>query len=175
MKVNVEDISLIKKKINVEIPEDQVIREVDSFYGELRKKAKIKGFRPGKVPRNILERHFKDYVKAEVIQKLIQDTYPAALSENNLHPVSDPMIDPGELESGKPFQYSATIEVKPDIKLEGYVGLTIEGKKEGAKDEEVEERLKSLQDLHANLKTISEARPIQTGDYVIVDYQASDG
>jgi trigger factor len=173
MKVNVEDISLIKKKINVEIPEDQVIREVDSFYGELRKKAKIKGFRPGKVPRNILERHFKDYVKAEVLQKLIQDTYPAALSENNLHPVSDPMIDPGELESGKPFQFSATIEVKPDIKLEGYVGLTIEGKKEGAKDEEVEERLKSLQDLHANLKTISEARPIQTGDYVIVDYQAS--
>ena len=173
MKVNVEDISSIKKKVNVEIPEDQVIREVDSFYGDLKKKAKIKGFRPGKVPRNILERHFKDYVKAEVLQKLIQDTYPAVLSENNLHPVSDPMIDPGEVESGKPFQYSATIEVKPDIKLEGYVGLNIEGKKEGAKDEEVEERLKSLQDLHANLKTISEARPIQAGDYVIVDYVGS--
>jgi trigger factor len=173
MKVSVEDISSIKKKMNVEIPEDQVMREVDSFYGDLKKKAKIKGFRPGKVPRNILERHFKDYVKAEVLQKLIQDSYPAALSENNLHPVSDPMIDPGELENGKPFQYSATIEVKPDIKLEGYVGLNIEGKKEGAKDEEVGERLKSLQDLHANLKTISEARPIRAGDYVIVDYQAT--
>jgi trigger factor len=171
MKVNVEDISLIKKKVNVEIPEDQVTKEVDSFYGDLKKKAKIKGFRPGKVPRNILERHFKDYVKTEVLQKLIQDTYPAALSENSLHPVSDPVIDPGELESGKPFQFSATIEVKPDIKLEGYVGLNIEGKKEGAKDEEVEERLKSLQDLHANLKTISETRPIQAGDYVIVDYE----
>ncbi len=173
MKVIVEDISSIKKKVNVEVPEDQVIREVDSFYGDLKKKAKIKGFRPGKVPRNILERHFKDYVKAEVLQKLIQDSYPAVLSENNLHPVSDPMIDPGELESGKPFQYSATIEVKPDIKLEGYVGLSIEGKKEGAKDEEVEERLKSLQDLHANLKTISEARPIRAGDYVILDYVGS--
>jgi trigger factor len=172
MKVSVEDISPIKKKVNVEIPEDQVMKEIDSFYGEVSKKAKIKGFRPGKVPRNILERHFKDYVKAEVLQKLIRDTYPAALSETDLHPVSDPMIDPGDLGSGNPFQYSATIEVKPDIKLEGYVGLNIEGKKEGAKDEEVEERLKNLRNLHAQLKTISEARSIQSGDLVILDYEA---
>jgi Pyruvate/2-oxoacid:ferredoxin oxidoreductase delta subunit len=122
-----------RKKVNVEISMDQVTKEVDSFYKDLGKKAKIKGFRPGKVPRYILERHFKDYVKAEVVQKLIQDTYPTALSESNLHPVSNPMIDPGDLESGKPFQYSATIEVKPEIKLEGYLGLTIEGKKEEVK------------------------------------------
>ena len=128
MNVNVEDISSIKKKVSIEISEDQVTKEVDSFYRELGRKAKIKGFRPGKVPRNILERHFKDYVKAEVVQKLVQDTYPTALSETNLHPVSNPMIDPGDLESGKPFQYSATIEVKPEIKLEEYLGLNIEGK-----------------------------------------------
>jgi len=172
MNVNVEDISSIKKKVSIEISEDQVTKEVDSFYRELGRKAKIKGFRPGKVPRNILERHFKDYVKAEVVQKLVQDTYPTALSETNLHPVSNPMIDPGDLESGKPFQYSATIEVKPEIKLEEYLGLNIEGKKEEVKDEEVEERLKGLQNLHANLKTIQEARPIQNGDFVIVDYEA---
>jgi trigger factor len=172
MDVNIEEISSIKKKLNIEIPVDQVTKEVDSFYGELRKKAKIKGFRPGKVPRNILERHFKDYAKAEVIQKLIQDTYPTALSEINLHPVSPPVIDPGELENGKSFQYTAIIEIKPEIKMEGYLGLRIEGKKEGVKDEEVGERLRNLQNLHANLKTISEARPIQTGDYVILDYEA---
>jgi len=172
MKAVVEDISSIKKKVNVEIPGDQVTREVDSFYIELRKKAKIKGFRPGKVPRNILERHFRDYVKVEVIQKLIQDTYSSALSESDLHPVSPPLIDPGELEIGKPFQYSATIEVKPEIKMEGYIGLSIEGKKEEVKDEEVEARLKNLQNLHVHLKTIPEKRPIQTGDFVIIDYEA---
>jgi trigger factor len=172
MNINVEELSSIKKKVSVEIPGDQVTKEVDSFYRELGKKAKIKGFRPGKVPRNILERHFKDYVKAEVIQKLIQETYPAALSETNLHPVSNPMIDPGDLESGKSFQYSATVEVKPGIQLEDYLGLKIEGKKEEVKDEEVEDRLKGLQNLHANLKTIQEARPIQNGDFVIVDYEA---
>src|SRR4030042_277982 len=117
MKATVEEISSIKKKVNIEIPEDEVSKEIDSFYEELRKKAKIKGFRPGKVPRNILERQFKDYVKAEVLQKLIQDTYPSALSEKDLHPVSDPVIEPGELENGKPFQYSATLDVKPEIKL----------------------------------------------------------
>jgi trigger factor len=173
MKASVEEISSIKKKVSIEIPEDQVTKEVESFYKDLGKKAKIKGFRPGKVPRDILERYFKDYVKAEVIQKLIQDTYPQALSETALQPVSPPMIDPGEFEKGKPFQYSAVIEVKPDIKPEGYTGLRIEGKKEEVKDGEVEERLKTLQNLHANLKTISEVRPIQRGDYVIVDYEAS--
>jgi len=173
MKASVEEISSIKKKVSIEIPKDQVTQEVESFYKDLGKKAKIKGFRPGKVPRDILERYFKDYIKAEVIQKLIQDTYPQALSEADLQPVSPPVIDPGEFENGKPFQYSAVIEVKPDIKLEGYTGLKIEGKKEEVKDEEVGERLKALQNLHANLKAISEARPIQAGDYVIIDYEAS--
>jgi trigger factor len=173
MNVNIEEISTIKKKVSIEIPENDVTKEIDSFYKDLGKKAKIKGFRPGKVPRDILERYFKDYVKTEVVQKLIQDTYPQVLSENDLHPVSPPVIDPGEFVDGRPFQYSAVIEVKPEIKLEGYIGLKIEGKKEEVKEEEVEERLRNLQNLHANLKTISEARPIQTGDYVIIDYEAS--
>jgi trigger factor len=173
MKASVEEISSIKKKISIEIPEDQIAKEVDSFYKDLGKKAKIKGFRPGKVPRDILERYFKDYVKTEVVQKLIQDTYPQALSEKDLQPVSPPTIDPGEFAHGKPFQYSVVIEVKPDIKLEGYTGLKIEGKKEEVKDEEIGERLKAIQNLHANLKTISETRPIQAGDYVIIDYEAN--
>src|SRR4030067_3559159 len=108
MNVNVEDISSIKKKVSIEISEDQVAKEVESFYKDLGKKAKIKGFRPGKVPRNILERHFKDYVKAEVIQKLIQETYPQALSEAKLHHVSNPLIDPGEMQGGKPLDRKST-------------------------------------------------------------------
>jgi trigger factor len=172
MNVTVEEISSIKKKISVEIHVDQVTKEVESFYQQVGKQAKIKGFRPGKIPRDILERYFKDHVKSEVIQKLIQETYPAALSEKDLHPVSPPVIDPGELESGKPFQYSATVEVKPEIKIEGYIGLNIEGNKESAKEEEVEERLKGLQNLHAQLRTVPEPRPIQSGDHVIIDYEA---
>lgn len=172
MNITVEEISSVKKKVSVEIPDDRVTKEIDSFYKEVGKQAKIKGFRPGKIPRDILERYFKDYVKSEVIQKLIQETYPAALSEKGLQPVSPPVIDPGELESGKLFQYSVTVEVKPEIKIESYTGLTIEGKRESAKEEEVEERLKGLQNLHAQLRTIPDPRPIQSGDHVIFDYEA---
>ena len=175
MKVHVEDISLIKKKIHVEIPEGRVTQEINSFYEDLRKKARIKGFRPGKAPRNILERHFKEHVKGEVLQKLIQNSYPEVLSETTLSPVSHPLFDPQELESGKPFRYSAIIEIKPEIQVEKYEGLTLEGKKENVRNEEIEERLKGLQNLHAQLRTIPEPRPVQTGDYVILDYQANMG
>ena len=173
MKASTEEISPVKKKISVEIPEDKVTQEVNSFYKELGRTAKIKGFRPGKVPRNILERYFKGYVKEEVVRKLIENTYPEALTETHLEPVSPPTVDPGEFLEGKPFQYSAVIEVKPEFKLEGYAGLKIEGKREEVKDEEVEERLKALQNLHANLNSVSEPRPIRAGDFVIVDYEAS--
>jgi trigger factor len=175
MKASAEEISPIKKKISVEIPEDRVTQEVNSIYKELGRTAKIKGFRPGKVPRNILERYFKDYVKTEVVRKLIEESYPEALAETHLQPVSPPAVDPGEFLEGKPFQYSAVIDVNPEFKLEGYAGLKIEGKREEVKDEEVEERLKALQNLHANLNTISGARPIRAGDFVIVDYEASAG
>ena len=102
MKVNVEEISPVKKKVNVEIPEDDVGKEIDAFYKDLKKKAKIKGFRPGKVPRDILERHFKDYVKGEVLQKLIQEYLSRRpFGDFHLNPVSHPVIDPQELENGK--------------------------------------------------------------------------
>ena len=172
MKVNVEEISTVKKKVHVEIPEEDVLKEIDAFYQDLKKKAKIKGFRPGKVPRDILERHFKDYVKVEVLQKLIEESYPKALSELALSPVSHPVVDPQELEKGKPFQYHATVEIKPDITLQPYVGLKLEGKKGEASDEEVEERLKNLQNLHAQLKSVPDPRPVGSGDFVILDYDA---
>ncbi len=175
MDVNIEEISPIKKKVTVEIPVEMVSKQIDSAYEGLKKKAKIKGFRPGKAPRSILERYFKDYVKAEVIQKLIEETYQNAISENNLNPISPPLIDPGELEAGKSFQYTAIIEVKPDFQLEEYLGLKIEASREPIKDEEIEERLKNLQNMHASLKTVDEQRPVQAGDYVIIDYEAKEG
>jgi trigger factor len=172
MKVHVEEISPIKKKVHVEVPEDHVAKEIDSFYDELKKKAKIKGFRPGKAPRSILERYFKDYTTGEVLQRLIQETFPKALSEVSCSPVAPPAFDPQALEGGKPFHYSAIVEVKPEIKIEDYAGLNLEGKREDVEDQELEERLKSLQNLHAQLKTISEPREIRTRDYVILDYDA---
>jgi len=173
MKVNVENITEVKKKVFVEIPEEEVDREIDSIYADLKKTARIKGFRPGKAPRSILERYFKDQVKGEAVQKLIQGTCVKAFEDLNLRPVSTPVIDPQELQTGKPFQYSAIVEIKPEIKVEGYFGLKLEGKKEDVKDEEIEQRLRGLQNLYANLKTISEPRPVRNGDSVVIDYEGT--
>lgn len=174
MNVSIEEINTVKKRLIVEIPVDLVSKEIDSAYEALKKKAKIKGFRPGKAPRRILEMYFKDYVKTEVIQKLIENTYERAISEKNLQPVSPPLIDPGELEGGKSFQYSAIIEVKPEIQIEGYLGLKLKQNGEPVREEDIEQRLNNLQNLHANLKTIEEDRPIKDGDYVIIDYEAKE-
>jgi len=81
MKVDVEDISTVKKTLNVEIPEADVTRELDKSYKTLKKNIKIKGFRPGKVPLSLLERRFKKDVHAEVSGQLIQNSYVEALRE----------------------------------------------------------------------------------------------
>jgi len=67
-------------------------------------------------------RYFKDYTTGEVVQRLIQETFPKALSEVSCSPVAPPAFDPQELESGKPFRYAAIVEVKPEIKIEDYAG-----------------------------------------------------
>ena len=74
MQVSIEDVSSVKKVLRIEIPEDVVTREMDSAYRELKKTAKIKGFRPGKAPRQVLERHYGKDVNADVTSRLIQDS-----------------------------------------------------------------------------------------------------
>ena len=107
MKVHVEDISTVKKILHVEIPEEDVTREVEKAYGTLKNQASIKGFRPGKVPRALLERRFGNEVYADVSGQLIQSSYSEALRETELMPLGEPAIDRQDLEKGRPYHYSA--------------------------------------------------------------------
>ena len=97
MQVTIEDLSSVKKILHIEIPQEQVTRELDSAYSKLKKTAKIKGFRPGKAPRSVLERMFKKDVHADVSSKLIQESFISALKENDLKIVGNPQLDPPEL------------------------------------------------------------------------------
>ena len=176
VKIDVEDIGSTKKRLQIEVPGEIVTKEIDSAYRKLNKKAKVKGFRPGKVPRAILQRYYSDYVKDEVISTLINDTYFKAISDKDIKPVSQPTIDNGTLEEGKAFEYSATVEVKPDIHIKDYLGLQLQGKKAEVVEEDVEKRLRELQNLHAQLVTVEKRKKIGEGDFVIIDYEGfSDG
>ena len=171
MKTDVEDLSAVKKILHVEIPEAEVTREVDKAYETLKRNVKIKGFRPGKVPRSILERRFKKDMRAEVSGQLIQNSYAKALRETSLEPLGEPILDRPDLEEGQPYHYSATLEVRPPIQDLKVNGLKLKKKVHNVADEEVEAQLKILQKNQAQLRSIEEERPVENGDFVLVDYE----
>ncbi len=176
VRIDVEDLGSTKKRLQIEVPGEIVTKEIGSAYRKLSKKAKVKGFRPGKVPRAILQRYYGDYIKDEVISKLINDTYLKAISDKDIIPVAQPTIDNGTLEEGKAFEYSAIVEVKPEIHVKDYLSLRLKASKVEVTGEDVEKRLRELQNLHAQLVTVEERRKVGEGDFVIIDYEGfSDG
>ncbi|MBW1740746.1 MAG: trigger factor [Deltaproteobacteria bacterium] len=171
MKVDVEDVSTVKKILHVEIPEADVTRELEKAYRTLKKNVRIKGFRPGKVPRSIIEQRFKKDMHTEASGQLIQNSYVEALRETELVPLGEPIIDHSDLEGGQPYHYSVTIEVRPPVQELNIKGLKLKKKECRVTDEEVETQLKMLQKNLAQLRTIEEDRPVENGDFVLIDYE----
>jgi len=162
MQITVENVSSVKKILNIEIPEEKVARELDNAYKNLKKKAKIKGFRPGKAPRTVLERLFKKDVHNDVSSKLLQDSFIEALKENDLNIVGNPKIDPSELDEKGPFRYVATVEIKPEIEEINFKGLTLKKTLYRITDEEMDVQLKMLQKNMARQNPIAEDRGVRS-------------
>ena len=156
MDVQVEDLGPTRKRIHVIVPEEMVKKEIDGVYNELKRTAKVKGFRPGKTPRQILERYYGDYVTEQVISKIIGNTYEGALSEGGIRPVSRPTLENEELTAGNPFKYSAVVDVNPEIDVKDYTGVSVRKRELKVEKDDVAKRLEQLQNLHAQLKTIGE-------------------
>ena len=171
MKVQIEEISPIERKILFEIPSDVVSQEVESAYRALNRNVKLKGFRPGKAPRSILQRYYKGQVEEEVVSKLIKDSFGKAVEEYHLSPVVVPTVLDHTFEAGKDFRYTVTVEVKPEVTVEGYLGLEVERAAVSVSEDEVQVRLKDLQETHAQLKPLETRRPIQEKDFVIIDFE----
>jgi trigger factor len=173
MKVEIEEISSIKKRLNFEVPEKRVAVELASAYHNIKKKAKIKGFRPGKIPREIIERRYKQQIEDEAISKIINDTFLKTVEEHNIPVVSRPVIDAQELKRGEGFKYSAVVEVKPEPDIERYLDLEIEREALNVSDQDVEDNLRQFQNAHAVLKEVEENRPLKKGDYAFLDFKAT--
>ncbi|MEA3279071.1 MAG: trigger factor [Thermodesulfobacteriota bacterium] len=171
MEVTVENLNSVKKILHIEIPEDVVVRELDLAYKNLKKTAKIKGYRPGKAPRSVLERLFKKSVHSDVSSKLLQDSLVDAIRKNELKIVGTPQIDPPELDAKGPYKYDATVEVTPEIGDIDFKGLNLKKTLYKISDEEINAQLKMLQKNLAQLKTIEEDRSLKEGDFVLIDYE----
>jgi trigger factor len=175
MQVSVEDISSVKKTLHIEIPEADVTSELDKAYNELKKKAKVKGFRPGKVPRSVVVRMFKKDVHADVTSKLVQSSFMEALKETDLNVVGTPQVDPPELQDSGPYKYDATVEISPEIEDIDYKELTLKRTNYKISDEEIDTQLKMLQKNMAQHQIVEPARPAQDGDFVLIDYEGFKG
>jgi len=171
MQVTVDDLSTVKKVLHIEIPENDIARELDQAYKELKKTSKIKGFRPGKTPRSVLERMFKKNVHADLTSKLIQDSFVEALKETDLEILGSPKIDPPELTEKEPYKYDAVVQLRPEIEDVEFKGLSLKKTLYKVSEEEVDSQLKMLQKNIARLETIEEERPVQEGDAAVIDYE----
>lgn len=171
MHVTVEDVSDVKKTLHIEIPHEEVARQLDTAYSQLKKTAKIKGFRPGKAPRSVLERMFKKDVHADVSSNLIKESFLDALKETALKVIGNPELDPPELRVDEAYKYAATVEVKPDIKDIDFKGLSLKKNRYKVSDTEIELQIKALQKKLTRHKPIAEERPAREGDFVMVTYE----
>jgi len=171
MQVKIENVSSVKKTLHIEIPQEEVSQEIDKAYKDLKKTVKIKGFRPGKAPRSVLERRFKKDVHADVSSRLIQDSFLNALKENDLKIIGNPKVDPPELVETAPYRFDAHIEVSPELGDIDYSGLTLKRTNYKIGDEEVDAQLKALQKNLARHEKLAEDRPAGTDDFVLIDYE----
>lgn len=171
MQVTVEDVSSVKKILHVEIPEDRVVRELEKAYKNLKKTAKIKGFRPGKAPRSVLERLYKKDVHNNVSSKLLQDSFVEAIKETDLNIVGNPQIDPPGLNEKGPYKYDATVEIKPEIEEIDFKSLKLKKNLYKVTDQEMDAQIKMLQKNLAQQNPITEDRAVQKDDFVLIDYE----
>jgi trigger factor len=173
--IKVEEISAVKKKISVEIPWDEVRKELDNAYRTLAKKAKIKGFRPGKTPRHILETYYREDAEGEAVSNLVQRSFEEAMQANNLLPVARPQIEQNGIQAEKTFMYSATVEVEPVIVPQGYTGLELERENATVTDKDVDARLEELRNMYSSLKDVEDDQAVQNGDFLLIDFEGKLG
>jgi trigger factor len=171
MKVTVEDISTVKKVLHIEVPKDQVVSELDKAYTELKKGAKVKGFRPGKAPKSVLKRLYKKDVESDVTSRLIQESLVEALKETELNMIGSPNLEPPEIDEENDYAYDATIEINPDIDDIDFKGLSLEKTLYNVTDEEKEAQLIMLQRNLATMKTVEEDRAVVDSDHALIDFE----
>ncbi len=168
--VQIEDISTVKKKLSFDIPWANVKNELDAVYRKVGKKARIKGFRPGRIPRNILEKHYREEAEEETVSNLVNRYYWETLQEKEIAAVVQPQIEQKGIEADKNFTFSATIEVEPVIDPVDYLGLDLEKEEPVVTDDDLEKRMNEMRQMFATMEELHEERGVIEGDFVTLDF-----
>jgi FKBP-type peptidyl-prolyl cis-trans isomerase (trigger factor) len=140
MKVEVKKVDALKREMKFEVPREKVTEAMDAVYNEIGKHAKVKGFRPGKVPRHILATSHGQLAKDETIKKIIPQAYHDGVSQHQLNPIDLPEITEVDLKDGV-LTFTATLDIRPEVEVSNYKGINVERKKSEVTEEEVQKTL----------------------------------
>ena len=171
MSVQVEKLEKNMAKLTVEVPAENVEKAIQGAYNKMKKSINIPGFRKGKAPRQLIEKMYgKEVFYNDAIDAMLPSAYSDAVEECGEEIVSHPQIDVVQIESGKPFVFTATVAVKPAVELGEYKGIQVEKAPIEVKDEEIEAQI--AKEREANSRTVTvEDRAVAQGDIVTLDFE----
>lgn len=169
MQVSIETLEGLERKMTVQIPSDRVTQAVEKKLKELRKKVKIDGFRPGKVPLKVVQQKFGGYVRQEVVDDVLKSTYQQALMQENVRPVGMPNIESVSAEEKQDMTYIAVFEVYPEVEKINLDTIEIEKPVVDISDDDFEAMLMKLRDQRKQWKEVE--RAASKGDKVTVDFE----
>ena len=170
MNVEVEDVGACRKKIRVEWPAEQVQSDYKEALAEYCKSARIKGFRPGKAPENVVaKRHAKD-IRGTIRDRLVPKGYHEAVKEKGLKVLQVVDMEEPDVATDAPMTFSVTVEVAPEFDVPDYRGIPLTREKEAVDEAKIDETIQSVLDQFASFDEVTD-RPVQRGDLVLVDYE----
>ena len=173
MKVTVENKKGLQKDLKVFIDKKTISGYMDEKYEEIRKDVVLKGFRPGKVPTEILKRQFGKAVYGEVIDKVLKDTTTKALEENKIKPAGQPKIDLKSFGEGKDLEYIITVTELPNIDVSSINNIKVDDYEVKIDNTETDKRIDQIAKSQNNFKEADEKYAAKTKDLVAFDYKAT--
>lgn len=166
--------SLKKDKLTheykVTLDEKEIQQKMDARLNEISKTVRLKGFRPGKAPLNIVRAQYGDSVKGEVLERAVNDGATKAINENKLRPATQPKIEVKKFEDGKGLEFHMSVELLPEIKLMDFSKLKLNRKTAKPSDKEITEALERIASNQKTTEPVKEKRALKKGDVAIIDF-----
>ena len=176
MKVTIENKKGLGKDIKVIVDKKTMDTYLEERYEEIRKNYTLKGFRPGKAPREVLKRQFGEAIMGEVLDKVLKDTSAKALEENKIRPATQPKIDLKKYGEGKELEYVMTVTELPEVDTKQLKNIKFDEYKVTIDKTHTDERLNQIAKTQNNFKDADENHKATKGNLVVFDYHAtSDG
>ncbi|MGA8203410.1 MAG: trigger factor [Woeseiaceae bacterium] len=171
MQVTVESTGTLQRRMRVELPAERIEQEVSARLKSVGRTAKIKGFRPGKVPPKVVRQRYGKQIRQEVVNEIMQKSYSDALLQENLNPAGGPRIEPDVGKGKDSFAYVATFEVMPEVELRGIDSMAVEKPEVTISDTDMDDMIGKLRRQKATWEPVERASA--EGDRVIVDFDGT--